>query len=79
MTAAPRQTPAAQVSFSVQALLSLQAMLFCANTQPFAGLQESVVHTLLSLHVTAEPVQMPLASQASFWLHALLSSQLAAN
>ena len=58
----PAQVPPPQTSPEVQALPSLQAAVLLVKTQPVAGLQESFVQGLLSLHVTAEPpVQRPPA------------------
>jgi hypothetical protein len=70
----PWQVPPPQVSPVVQAFPSLHAAVLFVNTQlPFAGLQASVVQTLLSLHVTAGvPVQTP-ATQTSPVVHALPS------
>ena len=47
--------PPPQVSPVVQAFPSSQAFELLAKTQPDAGLQQSVVHTLLSLQTVAEP------------------------
>src|SRR3990172_2528825 len=59
VAAPPTQAPAAQVSLVVQALASLQAAVLLVYTQPVAGVQVSVVHTLLSLQVIAVPPQTP--------------------
>ena len=58
IVAAPEtHTPPPQTSPVVQALPSLHALELLAKTQaPVAGLQLSVVHTLLSLQTTAPPV-----------------------
>ena len=59
----------------MQALLSSQGLVLFVKTQPVAGLHESVVHTLLSLHRRAAPAwQMP-PPQVSPVVQALLSSQ----
>src|SRR5438552_6517697 len=50
----------AHTSFVVQALPSLHALvLFACTHNPFAGLQESSVHTLPSSQLTAVPTQVP--------------------
>jgi hypothetical protein len=51
----PTQAPPEQVSFVVQALLSLQAATLLTCTQPEAGLQESSVQTLPSSQLGAGP------------------------
>jgi hypothetical protein len=61
----------------VQALLSSQLAELLAKVQPDAGLHESVVQGLLSLHVSApEPTQAPFW-QTSAVVQALLSLQAA--
>jgi hypothetical protein len=72
----PVQAPARQVSDWVQALPSLQLAVLLAKTQPEAGLQLSVVQTLLSLQVVAPPLpQVPVALQVSPVVQALPSLQ----
>ena len=67
------QLPPEHVSPVVQALPSLHGFVLFVKTQPLAGLQVSVVQTLLSLQTTAVPGwQMPPA-QASPAVQALLS------
>ena len=63
----PTQTPPEQVSFVVQALLSLQEFVFGALVQaPPGAMHESLVQTLLSLQVFALPaVHVPVAVQSS--------------
>src|SRR3990172_8078421 len=73
VAAPPTQAPAAQVSLVVQALASLQAAVLLVYTQPVAGVQVSVVHTLLSLQVIAVPPQTP-AVHTSPLVQALPSS-----
>jgi hypothetical protein len=51
----PTHTPPEQLSSWVQAFPSSQALVLAANTHPAAGLQVSVVQTLLSLQTTAGP------------------------
>jgi hypothetical protein len=56
----PVHVPLLQTSV-VQATPSLQGAVLFAKTQPVAGLQLSVVHTLLSLQTTGVPgVHVPL-------------------
>ena len=59
----------------MQALLSSQAAVLFVKTQPVAGLQVSVVHTLLSLHVMAPPEWQVPPPQVSPVVHAFPSSQ----
>ena len=67
--------PPAQTSPVVQALPSLQFRVLLLWAQPLTGLQESVVHTLLSSQViTGPPVQVPL-TQESAVVQTLASSQ----
>ena len=68
--------PLAQMSLTVQALLSLHARIFAANTQPLPLSQLSLVHGLLSLQVTAGPATHAPALQMSPLVHALLSLQV---
>jgi hypothetical protein len=73
----PTQLPPEHVSFVVQALPSLQGSLFGVWTHPLAGLQESVVHGLLSLQTIGVPAQVPLVHlspevQALLSLHGVL-------
>jgi hypothetical protein len=49
------QAPPEHTSLTVQASPSEQATVLLALTQPLAGLQVSVVHTLLSLQLNAVP------------------------
>ena len=58
----------------MQALPSLQEAALLVKTQPEAGLQVSVVQTLLSLQTTVVPVQAP-PTQASPVVQALPSLQ----
>jgi hypothetical protein len=59
-TAAPGlQAPPPQVSPVVQAFPSVQASALFVNTHPVAGLQVSVVQTLLSLQTTEVPPHTP--------------------
>ena len=69
--------PPPHVSAVVQALPSSQAAVLFVKTQPDAGLQESVVHTLLSLQTTAEPGTHVPPPQVSPVVQALPSSQTA--
>src|SRR5262249_36817067 len=71
----PTQLPPEQVSLVVQALPSSHGAVLFACVQPLAALQESVVHTLLSLQSGGgPPAQLPPA-QWSPVVHALPSSQ----
>jgi len=77
--APPAQLPAWQRSFSVQALPSVQFTVLLLNTQPFAGLHVSSVHTLPSTQtrgsITHEPdTHLSLIVHASESLHVLASS-----
>ena len=49
------QLPPPQASPVVQGLPSSQALVLLANTHPVAGLQESSVQPLLSLHTIPDP------------------------
>lgn len=60
----PLQIDAAQVSFSVQGLLSLHGSAFGACVHPTRGLHESIVQGLLSLQFNGVPDVQPAA-----WLH----------
>jgi hypothetical protein len=53
------QLPPAHVSPVVQALPSLHEAVLLVKTQPVAGLQVSVVQTLLSLQTIAAPLHEP--------------------
>ena len=75
-TTLPLHAPAPQTSPVVHALLSLHARLLTAKTQPVPGLQLSVVHRLLSLHVMPVPAHA-FAAQMSPLVQALPSSQIA--
>ena len=71
----PTHAPLLQVSLVVQALPSSHGPVLFACVQPLAGLQESVVQTLLSLQSGGgPPAQLPPA-QWSPVVHALPSSQ----
>jgi hypothetical protein len=61
----------------VHALPSLHDAALFACAQPVAGLQESVVHELLSLQSTRLPPMQKPVSQWSPLVQALPSSQLA--
>jgi hypothetical protein len=52
--------PAAQASPEVQGLPSSHGIVLLANTQPDAGLHESLVQALPSSHVMGETMQSPL-------------------
>jgi hypothetical protein len=69
------QSPPAQVSLRVQALLSLHGKVLSAVVQPVAGEHASVVQRLPSLHTSAGPGWQPLFAQTSPLVHALLSVQ----
>src|SRR6266540_1692941 len=72
------QTPPEQASPTVQALPSEQNAVLLVNTHaPVVVLQESVVHTLLSLQTLAAPGTQAPAEQASFSVQALPSEQAA--
>src|SRR5437016_605505 len=71
----PTQVPPAQVSAVVQASLSSHGELFAVFTQPVAGSQESVVHTLLSLQLRAGPPTQAPPAQVSAVVQALPSLQ----
>ena len=72
----PVHTLLAHTSLVVQALPSEQTDVLAAFTQPVAELQESSVHTLLSLQDFNVPAQAP-DWQVSPVVHALLSSHAA--
>jgi hypothetical protein len=72
-----RQVPAEQRSPLVQALESSQRTVLLVLTQPEAGLQESVVHSLESSQEMAEPAEQEPPAQASPVVQALLSLQAA--
>jgi hypothetical protein len=65
--------PPAQVSFAVQALLSVHAKVFGVLTHPVPALHESVVQTLLSLQFNAAPGTQAPPEHASFTVQALPS------
>src|SRR3989454_108699 len=69
----PTQTPPAQVSPVVQALPSVQGAVFGVFTQPVAGSQASVVHTLPSLQLRAGPPTQTPPAQLSAVVQALPS------
>ena len=68
----PAQAPLPQVSDVEHALPSLHGRLLARNTQPVVVEHESLVHTLLSLQVTATPLQTPAAHRSPL-VQALLS------
>ena len=76
--APPTHTPPEQVSFVVQALLSLHEMVLFVCVQPLAGLQLSPVQKLPSSQLgggpptQAPPAHVSLVVQASPSLHAAL-------
>ena len=74
----PAQLPPAQWSPVVHALPSSQGSLLFTCVQPVAGLQESVVHTLLSLQLGGGPPWQLPPAQVSLVVQALPSSQGAA-
>ena len=69
----PLHTPAVHASFVVHALPSSQLPLTGEKTQPLAGLQLSLVQTLLSSQASAAPPVQTPALQVSFVVHALPS------
>jgi hypothetical protein len=69
----PTQTPPAHVSFVVQALPSLHALVLLVCAQPVAGTHESFVQTLLSLQFGAGPPTQTPPAQVSAVVHALPS------
>jgi hypothetical protein len=69
------QLPPPQASPVVQALPSLQGFVLFANTQPEAGLQLSVVQTLLSLQTVGAPDMHAPPPQTSPVVQALPSLQ----
>jgi hypothetical protein len=68
------QAPPEQTSPTVQALLSLHGAVLFVNTQPVAGLHESFVQTLPSLHRSGAPGTQTPPLQVSFTVQALPSS-----
>jgi hypothetical protein len=71
----PLHVPPLHTSFVVHALPSLQLAVLFVKTQPLAGLHESLVHGLLSLHtVAAPPTQAPFEHESPL-VHGLPSSQ----
>jgi hypothetical protein len=75
LTVVPRQIPPPHTSLVVHKLLSLQASVLFAFTQPVDVLHESVVHALLSLQLIVVPPHVPFV-QVSPLVHALLSLQV---
>ena len=71
------QTPAAHLSLAVQALLSSQGAVLLAWAQPVLGLQESVVHRLVSSQDTVVPPPQAPAEHFSPVVQALPSLQVA--
>src|SRR5207245_2677313 len=71
----PTQTPAAQVSADVQGLPAVHGRVLRAFTQPVAGLQESVVHTLPSLQLGGGPPTQTPPAHVSAVVQALPSLQ----
>jgi hypothetical protein len=69
------QTPAPQVSPVVQAFPSSQGFVLFVYTHPVAGLQLSVVQTLLSLQTTGAPGWQTPPPQVSPNVHAFPSLQ----
>ena len=72
---APVHVPAPQTSPAVQAFPSLQAIVLFACAQPVAGLQLSLVQTLLSLQFVAAPPTQAPAEHVSPVVHAFPSLQ----
>ena len=68
--------PPEQVSPVVQALPSEQDAVLFAYTHPVAGLQESVVHTLLSSQSGGGPPTQDPPAQVSLVVHASPSEQV---
>jgi hypothetical protein len=73
--APPTQTPAAQVSFVVQALLSSQGAMLFVFTHPVPASQESSVQILPSSQLGGAPPTQTPSEQISAVVHASLSSQ----
>ncbi len=73
LTVTPWHRPAAQVSWPVQAELSLQGRVLLTCVQPLAGSQLSSVQVLASAQSMVVPVQAP-ARQISAFVQAFLSS-----
>ena len=72
----PRQAPPPQISPSVHAFWSSQALVLLVNTQPVVVLHVSVVQPFWSSHgALGVPVQVPWL-HASLPVHAFLSSQV---
>ncbi len=71
----PWQTPLEQVSLSVHALPSSHATVLFVWAHPDVGSQLSVVHTSLSLQLSAGPPVQMLSRQASAVVQASESSQ----
>ncbi len=68
------QTPPAQRSGPVHALLSLHAAVLAVLAQPVSALQVSVVQTLVSLQFSAAPAVHTPAWQLSFTVQTLVSA-----
>ena len=78
VTAVPAwQVPAEQRSPLVQALPSSHSTVLLVLTQPEAGLQESVVHSLPSSQTSEVPAEQEPPEQVSPVVQALLSLQAA--
>jgi hypothetical protein len=73
----PTQVPPEQVSFVVQALLSLHAAVLLVCTHPVARLQLSSVHGFVSSQFGGGPPTQVPPEQVSFVVQAFLSSQAA--
>jgi hypothetical protein len=71
--APPMQKPPAHVSLVVHASPSSQVAELFVCAHPLAGMQVSVVHTLLSLQFGAGPPMHEPPKHASFTVHALPS------
>ena len=69
----PLHTPFAHLSFTVQLLLSLQAIVLFTCAQPVVALQESSVHPLLTQQLSAAPGWQALFVQVSPTVQTLLS------
>src|SRR5438445_44583 len=67
------RAPTVAVSAVVEALPSLDGRVFGAFTQPLAGLQESVVHTLPSLQLSGRPPTHTPPAHVSAVVHAFPS------
>ena len=68
-----KQEPSAQVSPTVQALLSLHAALLLENEQPLTGSHKSLVHRLPSLQVSPLPLTQVPSLHTSPTVHTLPS------